>query len=1469
MRPHPGVSLVLALMLVVGLQVPGKTGAGPGTPLEELENPTGPGAAPITNGRGDLVLTIGEEVRLEGSREYRKVFLDEGSRLYLVNCTLTLTGDGNEGPSISGSPDVFSMTDSRIVMRGSNGTSGLLNQGANTSVGLLLGEEFRMDRSTISLHGGEGWTPHTPGAVFDRDLASHEFSGGSCTFSLLSNDEAVLFMNDSGIELYGGSGGDAPSGEDLSSDDFFRSGGYTTGANVSGWVGSGGRAELDIGLPRGRIFVENTNFVLLGGNGGDAGDAGRVEWIGNQRCIHPTSSGGYTSGGWKDDGTPYNPGNVSGYVGAGGSCAVDIRGMNMTLVNTRFAGSGGEGGDTGTGGSCIAVSPGDPSLATYTVGGGGGGGYSGGYGGYKSLSGWDGGSGGNVSGHVGSAGDFNISLKCSEVLITSKVNIELHGGILLMTGSGGEGGGSIGAGTDGGGGGGAGYSGGGGGPAVMLYNPYVGGDCGSVGPEVARGGSLNVSMNSRFFMSDDFTFYYLFRGEGLSWSEYNGDTGEVGGSDLYVGGKGGKGSPYENRDGTVSLSTPLPAPCPVFPLDSDVITELSEPFRWSDLDAGYYGSGETSFRFRLLGSRDVNDTASEFTCTGSSILPSEEMPDGTHYWTVRVETDGKNSSWMYPQRFLLDREAPSPSQGPEDYWLPLSAPLASVGYRENVSGLDPGTAECRAGPPSGPFTEWYPAEVSRTGGSSWKVRARLPEAEGECMFWVRVSDRAGNGPVVAGPFIVNIDGTPPLLTDFLPAGWTGPSFHVSINATDTQSGLSSDFWMESDGNRDERIELEMVPDGMGRFTSTEPVELGEGSHSVSMHCLDIVGNEGVSETVPVRVDGTPPSPVSFSPEDGAVLNDPAPTLSVRLDDDRSGMDRISLHLEGPSGSFDAEGGGVDGVLTWEPGSGLMEGCYTWTASGRDLVGNEVEIGPYHFFIDLSPPVLRLEEVNVTGNSFTISYSDPISPLSELEVSCLVPGPDSMRTVWMRTVSGEWTREDTVMILDIPGEPAAPVSYLSVRGTDAAGHSGDWTEPRRMNVVDENAGPDISAPAFIKKGEKLELVLEFPTGMDAASIRMLIPDKGGVDVVALPESVDILQNGTPLSDSPLIVPTTVKATFEWIPGEGTLTFRISLRDPFPDPHEWITAPVSVITDPEPPLLLVDAPAFVDELPARVRFEARDMHSGLEGLEVFIDGELRETSSMGDVVQWSGEENGTLLLDLEWGKYASISVKARDNAGHDTYRNFTVRATRAPMVSIERGWDGDAGEGEELILIASGEDPDGDHIDYIWYVDGEEAGKGNELRLTLTEGVYNITLNGTDSWLFSEDSFILRVTAHEEGGGGLGLLAFMIIISLLALIAAGAGAFLFLLRRREGSEKEEEEEVLDWDEEEEEEENENLHIRRAPSRESVRRRQCGICLRPIEEHEGRVRCRCGEVFHGKCAAREGQCPECGRELMIRTS
>ena len=117
--------------------------------------------------------------------------------------------------------------------------------------------------------------------------------------------------------------------------------------------------------------------------------------------------------------------------------------------------------------------------------------------------------------------------------------------------------------------------------------------------------------------------------------------------------------------------------------------------------------------------------------------------------------------------------------------------------------------------------------------------------------------------------------------------------------------------------------------------------------------------------------------------------------------------------------------------------------------------------------------------------------------------------------------------------------------------------------------------------------------------------------------------------------------------------------------------------------------------------------------------------------------------------------------------------------------------------------------------------------------------------------------------------MGLLAFMIIISLLALIAAGAGAFLFLLRRREGSEKEEEEEVLDWDEEEEEEENENLHIRRAPSRESVRRRQCGICLRPIEEHEGRVRCRCGEVFHGKCAAREGQCPECGRELMIRTS
>ncbi len=461
------VAIFLAFLAGMTPSGTASTGAGPWTEEKVLEEGLDQEPAPRNMSRGDLLLAESEEVTIHGNLTYRRALLGKDSILNLEDCNLTLIGDGNEIPSITGHPSTLALINSSIILSGMDGSSKIRSAGSNVSFDLNVTSSFEMLNSSIYLRGGEGWTKSDPGAPFSTSLSGFEFSGGNSSFTLLGEISTNITIVDSSIELYGGYGGDAADGEDLDSDDFHLSGGYTTGANLSGKVGSGGGVSMSFNAPGAVMYLSNSSFWLEGGWGGMAGNAGGVVWDGEKTYTHPTTSGGYSSGGWSE-GEPFDPGTVSGDVGSGGHTSLEILVDDLTMMGCRLSLGSGGGGRSGEGGYCISDVTGNPGTATNTLGGGGGGSYAGGYGGYQMIIEWDGGDGGKIMDRVARGGDSEVMINCTRCIWMEDNFIGCAGGSVWNPNRGGAGGGDLSLVIDGGGGGGSGYSGGGGASAEML-----------------------------------------------------------------------------------------------------------------------------------------------------------------------------------------------------------------------------------------------------------------------------------------------------------------------------------------------------------------------------------------------------------------------------------------------------------------------------------------------------------------------------------------------------------------------------------------------------------------------------------------------------------------------------------------------------------------------------------------------------------------------------------------------------------------------------------------------------------------------------------------------------------------------------------------------------------------------------------------------------------------------------------------
>ncbi len=1455
------------------------TGAGPWTEKRVLEEGLNQEPAPTNQSRGDLLLAESEEITIHGNLTYRRAILGKDSLLNLEDCNLTLVGDGNEIPSIIGHPSTLSLINSSIILSGMDGSSKLRSAGSNVSVELNITSSFEMFNSSIYLRGGEGWTKSDPGAPFSTPLSGFEFSGGNSSFTLLGGISTNITIVDSEIKLYGGYGGNAPDGEDLDSDDFHLSGGYTTGANLSGWVGSGGGVSVSLKAPGASMHLSNSCIWCEGGWGGWAGNAGGVVWDGEKTYTHPTTSGGYSSGGWKA-GAPYDPGTISGDVGSGGRTSLEIIVEDLTMIESRLSLGAGGGGGSGKGGSCISEKSGTPETATNTIGGGGGGSYAGGSGGYMMVIEYDGGDGGDLLYRVARGGDSEAMINCTGCIWMEDNFIECSGGFVWNQNTGGNGGGDLSLGIDGGGGGASGYSGGGGASAELLYNSMKGGTSGWIGPDVADCGDYKVKITAPMMMARGLTEKFLVLSTSSSCNNVDGKDGEVSGMVEYDGGGGGNGPERALRIGSGTYRGPLPAPFPVYPLDGEIITDLSQPFEWDPLDTGYYPASGNDFTFRLIGSMDINDVIQEFNVTSLSTFLIDEIEDGHYYWTVKPHKGNAVTTWMKPQLFTVDRTAPVVLSGPVFPWVPSSDPVCYVRYIENLTGLDPDSVMVKYGPLDGPFGEWFSANTIEDGNGIHSVEVVLPSEESNYTFYVKASDRAGNGPILAGPYFIGVDGSPPMIEDLAPDGWTNNTFHLSFRSFDRLSGLSGNFTLNIQGPFGSSVTNIVTEEyEKGLFRSIGSLKLEEGNYTFELVTRDAVDNLGTSGPLSVLVDGSSPLLVAYTPADGTIFNDPVPAPSIKVVDALSGPLMMEYHLEGPSGIFDLRYFDLLDTVDVNIGQSLSEGNYTWYANASDQVKNRMSAGPFHFMVDMTPPIVEVKRID-EGNTIMIDSNDILTGLEDAEIRCEIPGKNGWIEVWKETIDLVPGPPRSEYLLHIQNTIPGPVCYLSVRGTDQAKNMGDWSSRTRINGPDSELNVHIDLPAVIGANALLEVNMDLPLGVDTSSVSLKLRPDLGSTAVLLPRSLEVLTNSTPIQGSDLLVPSRVKGAFQIPFDEGVFEVRITFRDGLPLPIERTWGPHSLTVDGDLPLIDLEADPFYSEVPARVTFDASDRTSGISMMEISVGGGEFGPFDLPGAPSLHLNEAGSswILVNFSYGPETEIIVRVLDEAGNIAEGSVTTRATRPPFVSIMRHSNGTVVSGEEFQLTADCQDPEGDILSYSWYVDDVPAGTGEVLSLVLENGTHRIILNCTDGDLFVQEEMIVvaegpAIEVEEKQGpkekGPPILLVAGIII--LILVLATTSVILVLWRKGDGSDGDEEDEE-DWGEDEIVKTGRTGEVLQDDSSTSKREDSgfhCGICLRRLSGSSRTAKCRCGAQFHRACASREGECPECGREIMLPTN
>ncbi|MCK5773405.1 MAG: E3 ubiquitin protein ligase [Thermoplasmata archaeon] len=1393
--------------------------------------------------RGSLVLGEGEQLFLDQDMTYSSIVLGAGSSLYLDNCTINVVGSGAESPKVVGAPSTFSIANSTLVVRGLNGSGLIRDRGDDASISLDISSSFRCFRSYVRVYAGDGWEDEDPGYYLKEDVGGYRFAGGNATFEI-SMDGGVLDMIQSSMRLYGGDGGDAPDAQDLTSDAIYLSGGYTTGGNVTDHVGSGGRSSLVLDCPGVNGRMIDTHLEISPGAGGDAGDAGGIPYLGDQKLSYPVPPGGYTTS-WIENGTITPMGEVRGSVGVGGNANMKVEMGSLLMDDLSLRLLGGSGGDAGDGGDCRADDPPEWHTA-YTIAGGGGGGYAGGMGGGKYGS-----PGGDILGRVGAGGNCSLNITCSEWMQGNSLDLDMVAGDGGVPGDGGLGGGmnqlpNV---FDGGGGGGGGFSGGAGCGELFTSSPGPGAP-GEVGREVGRGGNLSADVTATYLMASGWLQIDETAGSSISHSLMDGGDGEVGADGSTIGGPGGTAALGGEVDGSINSTWDLPGPVPMHPRKGEPVQDVSIMFNWHDGVEAFW-SHIVGYEFRLLSSPDPTDVV----LSGLTDVPEYQLPsdpgDGLFYWVVRCRESGMNSSWSLPREIYLDRRAPEMIPGPEVQWVPLSDPQGRITIRDDISGPNEETLQYRVDVVGGSVGMWQDGGAITAFGDLYNVTVPLPGEELDLLVWVRISDRAGNGPSVFGPLDMRIDGTPPLLWNVTPEGWVKDSFTVGFNCLDNRSGPSDKLYLEFEnvvnGTVITRMEDLLEPEG-SRYEVEQALSPGMWRYRVSLQ--DMVGNLALSGWQELSIDVEAPTLFQLSPANGTWANTTTPEFSFEAFDDLSGVVELRIVVEGSLETFEEaiEPGNVS--LPFSFSFPLQEGWYGWKITSTDAAGNIGEAGPWEFGIDVTGP--HISNMGPSGDppggevDLYWDQVDPLSGAASVRLQRLIPGAMG----W--SVREELTINDTGSSVSIayPFQTDDPMVFWRLRGVDGVGNLGPWSDVVRMDVR-AVTGSVSAEGGVLGEIDEVSLLLESPYGIDPSTVsyRIVIGDMVGdwsTDVSLEAVSSGVLDRTDSVEGvrvARLLVPVAESIS--------SLDVEVRWRDGLPLAVNYVRGSASFVFDLDPPLVEVFYGEVVSYNPTTVVIRASDELSGVPigGISVWMDEWRGIDEPSGPMLIGQEGENITLLLNLTWGAWTDVAIRVEDGVGNVFSGSYRMKASRPPELSIGGGPSGGEIElGEELVLYANVMDPDGEPCEILWMVDGEEAGNGTMLSLDLPVGEHTVVLRVDDGHFVNETVYTITVVEPvEPDEEERSFFLLFVLIGSAAFLLFIVVAILIFARKRSGDD--------------------NVYvISKGSTDEEESTASCSICMRRISKTSRQAECRCGSTFHRSCGMNEGECPDCGREIMI---
>ncbi|MCK4757346.1 MAG: hypothetical protein KAS67_02730, partial [Thermoplasmata archaeon] len=708
-----GMMILSSLISMVGVGSAGTEGigaAGAGPDIVISNSYTVSGLETLNNvtvtGTGKLIVPPGATFNVTN------IFLQSGSIVEISGGIVNLSSlDPAADVMVNGICSYFNMTDGGIIyMKGSGGSSSLFSsQGGNTNIDIIATEGMKITDSFFTLAGGNGYGPASPWT--SGNLNGYVSAGGSSNITLdLTKPGGVMYVNNTSFDLLGGNGGDAADGGLPGGS----SGGFSAGGDISGHVGAGGSAFFEL-LSNNDVSLAQNEITLNGGKGGEAGSAADM-------IYGPTSGAGGAgySGGAGSPGLSNTPGQMGGdisdYVGAGGSIMVSIIAEKLVANTTILTANGGNGGNAGDGGNGAGW------------GSAGGGGYSGGGGGSY----WhtEGGNGGAITGNVGSGGSIDIDFN-----ITSIAEIN-HSNIIAIAGNGGQAGsGGSSTGIHGSGGGGGGYSGGGGGGnggAAGGEAGHDGGDGGPVSGNVGCGADTNVLLDSDVLIVIN-TSFDLHGGEagdgGIAGSNSAGvSCGGGGGGSYSAGGGGGRGysgltngvggsggvvsaSVGDGGDATLLMQSPKPsisattqvnltngingngaassAPPTVggeglgrvtssgamtetipmsIPLllspENNSILAVNPTCEWLDLHNSTTNGSLSEYYIEIDNDFDFSSPERTNIMTSANYISVPPLADGIYYWRVTANYSipiGSNAGWSDVWVFTIGDVPPSPS----------------------------------------------------------------------------------------------------------------------------------------------------------------------------------------------------------------------------------------------------------------------------------------------------------------------------------------------------------------------------------------------------------------------------------------------------------------------------------------------------------------------------------------------------------------------------------------------------------------------------------------------------------------------------------------------------------------------------------------------------------------------------------------------------------------------------------------